>query len=223
MNRISTGVKMFDDLLGGGYEIDSITTVYGPAGSGKTNMAILSAISMASQGKKVLYIDTEGGFSIERFKQVTSNFKKVLSNIIFLQPTNFQEQKRAFEKLKGLANSKVGLIIVDTITMLYRLQKSNGEEVSETNKDLAMQIGILNEIARKQNIPVLLTNQVYTSFDDGRIQVVGGDIIKYSSKCLLEIQTFHANKRKLILRKHRSIPGEKEVYFEIVQEGIREA
>lgn len=45
-----------------GYESDIITTIYGPAGSGKTNFSLLAAVSCASKGNKVLFIDTEGDF-----------------------------------------------------------------------------------------------------------------------------------------------------------------
>ena len=222
-SHISTGTEVLDILLDGGYENDSVTTVYGPAGSGKTNIALLAAVNMAKLGKKVIYIDTEGGFSIARVEQLVPNYKKtkLLEKIIFLQPTNFEEQKKAFEKLKSIVNSNVGLIIVDSLTMLYRLQKHSTGDIHDVNGDLALQIGALNEIARKKLIPVLITNHVYTGFEDGISQIVGGDIVKYSSKCIVELQTFHAGKRKAILRKHRSIAGEKEVLFEIVGEGVK--
>ncbi|MEK6857599.1 MAG: DNA repair and recombination protein RadB [Nanoarchaeota archaeon] len=221
--RLSTGTEILDVLLDGGYENDAITTIYGPAGAGKTNFALLAAVNVAKLGKKVIYIDTEGGFSIARLEQLVPNYKKtkVLEKIIFLQPTNFDEQKKAFEKLRNIVNSSIGLIVVDTLTMLYRLQKHTTGEVHDVNGELAIQIGFLNEIARKKLIPVLVTNHVYTGFDDGISQIVGGDLVKYSSKCIVELQTFHAGKRKAILRKHRSIAGEKEVLFEIVESGVR--
>lgn len=220
--RISTGTDVLDNLLEGGYETDAITTIYGPAGTGKTNLALLAAVSVAQHGKKAIYIDTEGGFSSARLKQIVAQPKKVLNNIIFLQPTNFEEQKKAFAKLRQLASPKIGLIVVDTISMLYRLQRTP-EDVHAVNRELGAQIGMLNEICRKQNIPVLITNQVYAQFDSGRINMVGGDIIKYGSKCLLELQPLAGGKRKAILRKHRSIAGEKEALFQITSKGITSA
>lgn len=220
MKKISTGTKAIDELLEGGYENDAITTIYGPAGAGKTNLAILAAVEIAKQGKKVIYVDTEGGFSIERLKQVAENHKKILDKIIFLKPTNFEEQKKIFEKLKNLVNQRIGLIIIDTIAMLYRL-KLKGDEIHDTNKELGSQIGLLTEIARKQNIPVVITNQVYSAFElKNKVNMVGGDILKYGSKCLIELQAGHRGLRKAIIRKHRSIAGEKEIFFRIIQNGI---
>ena len=45
---------------------------------------------------------------------------------------------------------------------------------------------------------------------------------KYGSKCLLELQVLHNKKRRIILRKHRSLPEEKGEIFEIVNDGIAE-
>jgi len=218
--RISTGASVLDKLLEGGYECDAITTVYGPAGAGKTNLAVLAAVQVAKKGKKVIYMDTEGGFSAARLKQIVTNPKKILEKMLFLRPTNFEEQKKAFAKLKqAAANKKVGLIIIDTISMLYRLHRHD-EDIKQANQELGTQIALLNEICRKKKIPVLVTNQVYASFNSGRINMVGGDILKYGSKCLLELQPLAAGKRKIILRKHRSIAGEKEAIFSIVAKGI---
>jgi len=219
-DRICTGTEVLDTLLEGGYEKDAITTIYGPAGVGKTNFALLAALETAKK-KKVIYIDTEGGFSAARLKQLEPDHKKAMKNIVFLRPTTFEDQNKSINKLRTLITNKIGLIIVDTIGMLYRFERSK-EEFQEFNRDLGLQMRTLNEICRKQKIPVLITNQVYQSFNDGQVHVIGGDIIKYASKCLIELQQ-KASKRKAIVRKHRSIAGEKESFFQIVEKGIEKA
>lgn len=217
--RVSTGTEFLDELLEGGYEADAITTIYGPAGSGKTNFALLAAVNVAKRGKKVIFIDTEGGFSAARLKQVVKDPKKVLKNMVFITPTNFAEQKKAFTRLKNSINKKIGLVVVDTISMLYRVERS-GEAVKEVNRELGAQIGLLNEICRKKKIPVLVTNQVYSSFNSDKVNIVGGDILKYGSKCLIELESLASGKRRVILRKHRSIAGEKQAMYKIVEKGL---
>lgn len=224
-NKIPTGSKILDIMLEGGYERDVITTIYGPAGSGKTVLCLLCSINVARNGKKVVYVDSEGGFSLERLKQISfhlnQDYKKILENIIFLRPTSFAEQKNSFEKLKDIVNDKIGLIVVDTIAMLYRLELGKNEEVYGVNRELSRQISYLTEIARNKKIPVLITNQVYTDFDEkDKVNIVGGDILKYGSKCLIELQITPNGNRRLILRKHRSLQEEKEIVFKIVEGGI---
>lgn len=223
VKRISTGVGILDNALRGGYEADVITTIYGPAGSGKTNLCIMSMIEVIKKNKKVIYIDTEGGFSVERLMQVHPEYKKVLDNTLFFKPTSFEEQKKVFDKLKGLVSDKIGLIVVDSISMLYRLELGKTEEVYHTNRELGLHLSILTDIARNRNIPVLLTNQVYSVFDErDKVNMVGGDIIRYGSKCLIELQKAHMNKRKFIVRKHRSLPESEGSVFEIRENGISE-
>lgn len=220
--KVSSGSALIDSLLNGGFETDIITTIYGPAGSGKTNICLLAVIRAVLDNKKVIYIDTDSSFSIERLKQLTKDYEKLLEKIFFLKPTTFEEQKKSFDKLRELSEEQIGLIIVDSISMLYRLELGKTEYVYDVNKELGLQISYLNEIARKKNIPVLITNQVYTDFQDNKIKMVGGDLLKYGSKCLIELKKFHKGIRAAVIKKHRSIEEDKIVYFKIVGNGIEE-
>ena len=220
--KISAGSEILDELLEGGYESDIINTIYGPAGSGKTLFGLMALIGVVKDlKKKVIYIDTEGGFSVERMKQLREDYKEILENVIFLKPVSFEEQKDAFEKLKDVINDKIGLVIVDTVSMLYRLEMGKTDDVYEVNKELGQQLGYLSEIARKKNIPVLITNQVYADFENkDQVKIVGGDLLRYGSKCMIELLNGHGGVRKVVLKKHRSIMPDKEVTFRIIDKGI---
>lgn len=224
--RISAGSHDLNTWLHGGYENDIVTVIYGSPGTGKTNFCLLAAVSQAKKGNKVAFIDTEGGFSVERVKQmVRDDPEQVLKNIFLLKPTNFVEQKKSFEEMLKHLKKEISLIVVDSMTILYRLdfadaRDKNSKELSEIQKinaALAWQMKTLAEIARKKNIPVVVTNQVY-KWEDGQ-KMVGGDILKYWGKCLIEL-TNDRGRRTAYLRKHRSLP-EKELVFEIRNEGVK--
>lgn len=221
MTKVSTGVAFFDAFLEGGYESGVVTTFYGPSGSGKTNLCLLAAVRCVQEGKKVLFVDSEGGIAVERIQQIAADVD--LQKMLFFTPLTFAEQKTVLLQLPSLVTAEhIGLIVVDSISMLYRLELGQSEEVYEVNSALGKQLGILVEIARRWKIPVLVTTQVYSGFNDREtIKMVGGDLLRYSSKCLLEVQRL-ASCRKLVLRKHRSLPEGKEVLFHIVLSGIRE-
>ena len=235
VEKISTGSHDFNRWLYGGYEKDIITMIAGPPGSGKTNFCVLTACSQAKRGKKVIFIDTEGGFSVDRFKQILGdNYKDILKNILLFKPTNFEEQKKTFSQLLDkIKKAHIGLIIIDGMATLYRLelgevsQLKDDSKIRELNWKVAQQMRILSEISRKQKIPVVITNQVYADFvsdEDFRkgirkeINFVGGDLMKYWSKCIIELR-LENRKRKAILLKHRSLPI-KEMNFEIREKGI---
>lgn len=217
--RVATGQTSFDMFLDGGLDTSCITTIYGPAGAGKTNLALISTIGVARSGKKVIYVDTEGGMSVERLAQIAPDHEKLLKDIIFYKPTTFKEQEEAFSKLKSGTN--VGLIVIDSIAMLYRLEL-NPTDAPDVNRALGKQLALLTEIARKKDIPVLITNQVYALFDQrDKVQMVGGDLLRYASKCLVELQ-ITPNARRAVLKKHRSLPADKIMNYAIVGNGIAE-
>lgn len=227
MAKISAGSYDLNRWLNGGYDLDVITTLYGGPGTGKTNFSLLAAFSQAKKGKKVLFIDTEGGFSSERIKQLIGkengiNYKTILENILILKPTSFKEQKEVFDKLLKYLKEHISLIVVDGMTMLYRLEfadarEKNIEKIQKVNSELTKQMRLLAEIARKRNIPVIITNQVYNW--ENETHMVGGDILRYWSKCLIELVN-DLGKRTVYLRKHRSLP-EKSFAFQIHDKGIR--
>ncbi|MDO8480878.1 MAG: DNA repair and recombination protein RadB [Nanoarchaeota archaeon] len=220
--KVSSGSEVFDELLEGGYERDMLTTLYGPGGSGKTTLCMLAAITQARLKRKVIYIDTEGGFSMERFRQLAGDeTEKLLAHLILLKPTSFQEQNEALKKLSQLVSDKIGLIVVDTLTLFYRLELARKRDFKDLNNLLIWQVNYLMEIARKQNIPILATNQVYADFENKtEVKMVGGDILRYRSKCIVELKKRQDNRREARIVTHRSIPEDKKLQFAIINEGF---
>lgn len=223
MGKISAGSYDLNTWLFGGYDKDIITVIYGAPGTGKTNFCMLATVSQAKKGNKVIYMDTEGGFSVERVKQMAEEqYEDVLKNIFLLKPTNFAEQKDAFKQLLEHIRHEISLIIVDGMTILYRLdfasaREKEKEDLQKVNTELVRQLRTLAEIARKHSIPVLITNQVYRWEENQKM--VGGDMLQYWGKCLIEL-VHEKGKRTAFLRKHRSLP-EKSLDFQIVQGGIK--
>ena len=236
VERISAGSFDLNKWLYGGYEKGVITMIAGPPGCGKTNFCILAACSQAKKGNKIIFVDTEGGFSSERVKQIVSaeDYESILNNILLLEPKSFEEQKKAFSSLLSKVKQKhIGLIVIDGMAMLYRLELGDAINIGESekikgiNREVANQMRDLAEIARSESIAIIITNQVYKGFQSeedwkkGRkaeMNLVGGDLFKYWSKCIIELQV-NGNKRKAVLLKHRSLPI-KELAFDIKNKGI---
>ncbi len=211
---------VIDDILGGGLESKIITQVYGPAATGKTNLCLLAAISCVRKGRKAIFIDTEAGRSLERLKQLAQDdFEEVLENTIFFDPKTFNEQNHIVEHLDEILSDKFGLIVLDSAVSLYRLDK-DGDNASMTNKQFSKQLSKLIEFARRYNMVVLITNQVYASFDDGSETPIGGSILKYRSKAIIELKE-NGKTRVAILKRHRSMPDNIAAKFVIVGDGLK--
>ena len=222
-NKIPTNSPL-DLILDGGVERRSITQFYGPPGSGKTNMVINTAVGVARKGKKVAYVDTEGGISVDRIKQLSkSDFQKVAGNIVVFEPNTFEEQEDDLKIIESWISSNkddVDLLIIDSAVALYRLIEVKN---SKSNKDLGRQMGQLSRLSRKFNVAVVVTNQIYASFDDDSDNVVpvGGTILQYWSKAIIELKrSLVISKRTAILRRSKTSVEGKTVEFKITDDGI---
>ncbi len=216
--KLPFAAESINEFLNGGLEPGVITNIYGEAGAAKTTFALEAAKSCIQKGKKVIFIDTEGGFSVERFCQM--NEKEKLDMMFLIEPKTFKEQDTAISAIEEkLKKEDIGLIIIDSLVALYRLELHNGEAQS-VNRTLSRQMATLMRLAKEHDIPVIATNQVYSDFETGNLELVGGDIPKYSSKCLVLLEKQEWGKRKMTMIKHRSLPEGRQAVFEIKNEGL---
>jgi circadian clock protein KaiC len=70
--QLSTGIKEFDGLLGGGVDSGSSTLILGPAGTGKSLIAITFALAAITRGEKaaLFVFDEELGLLFDRMKGI---------------------------------------------------------------------------------------------------------------------------------------------------------
>jgi DNA repair protein RadB len=200
-----------------------ITQFYGPPGSGKTNIALNLAVQCARNGKKTIFVDTEGGLSIERVKQISGpEFEEVASRIIVFEPSTFSEQDQVLKKIEEMFQSgeKADLLVLDSAVALYRVKEGDSFSL---NQELGKQMGLLLRIARRFNVAVVITNHVYSRFDgDGLVEPVGGTILKYRSKIMVELARGDLNgERFAVLKRHRSRPEGLQTRFKIVDSGLQ--
>jgi DNA repair protein RadB len=219
IDRLPTGSNAIDSLLGGGFEIGTISQLYGEPASGKTNICIQLAINTVRSGKRVIYIDTEG-ISSERFTQIAGNNARELAcNIIIFSPTSFEEQFTATKETEKLVKENVGLIILDSATALYRVELESKDSML-LKRELANMITLLLGIARKHNIAVVITNQIYMDVDKEELRAVGGNMLEHLSKAIVQLTRAGVGKRIAVIKKHRSIPEGRSAEFEITAKGV---
>lgn len=221
--RISTGCNPIDNLLEGGIESGTITCLYGGGGTGKTNLSLQLTVSLALKGKKVIYVDTEG-VSAERLKQISGDKSdEVMKNTLFFRAHSFEEKKESLDKAEKLVfsdNMDIGLVIVDSFTIFYRTLISDSEE-RNISKRLGRQMIKLLRMARKKDIPVVITTQVYHSQQEDTDKPLGGHILYHNSKTLIKLENVGPHIRKSTLIKHRSAAEKGSVRFKITREGLR--
>lgn len=217
MDHIAFGCSSLDSILGGGLERDCVTLLYGEAGTGKTNLSLVMSRNVVLQGKRVIYIDTEG-LSMERMKQICGeDFDSVIKNMLISEVHSFEEQEKMVEKAVKLAegNDDIGLIVVDSISMYYRAS-SRGD----SRKTMVRQSTSLLQVARKKGIPVIITSQVFTDLDTGTYEALGGHALHHCAKAIIRLDRQGLGKRRAVIMKHRYVAEGTASEFKIVQNGI---
>src|SRR3990167_6354449 len=74
----STGCEDLDLRIGG--FSDGINLIYGTPATGKTTLGMITSNFFASKNKKVFYIDSENGFTVDRFKLIPSEKPPILKS-----------------------------------------------------------------------------------------------------------------------------------------------
>lgn len=136
--------------------------IYGEAGTGKTTLALQIACGFCSQGEKVVFIDTEGKVTGSKIQQILKNKDiEQANNLLKLyMPTSFKEQHELIQRLEFfLQSQKIGTIIIDSITNLYRQESDLLKEDKRIYKRLTFQVALLHKLAKERSFPIILFNQ----------------------------------------------------------------
>ncbi|WP_277555206.1 DNA repair and recombination protein RadB [Halobaculum limi] len=223
---LTTGSAALDDLLGGGIERGVVTQLYGPPASGKTNLALTAAAEVAADGGSVLYIDTED-LSMTRFRDIAEArtdeaVETVAGRLVVSQALSFEEQGEAVKDAEGLADG-VDLIVLDSATGFYRLERTEDSRGGESVREVARHVTHLLSLARKHDLAVLITNQVFTDPDADRDRPLGGNTLEHWTGVILRLERFRGGNRRATLEKHRSQPAGGSARFQITEAGVEDA
>jgi len=223
---VSTGCGALDELLGGGFERGTVTQLYGPPAAGKTNVALSAAVGVATDGSQALYIDTEG-LSIDRFRQLIEAtadepVEDVASRLIITDALDFAEQQEAVRDAAEFAD-QVDLMVLDSATGFYRLERGEEAEGGDSLRAVARQVTQLLSLARKHDIAVVITNQVFTDPDSDRTRALGGYTLEHWTGVVVRLDRFRGGNRRATLEKHRAKPAGETATFKITNGGLSDA
>ncbi|MFC6835517.1 DNA repair and recombination protein RadB [Halomarina ordinaria] len=222
-DSIPTGCAPVDDLLGGGFERGTVTQVYGPPAAGKTNLALGATVETVAGGERALYIDTEG-LSIDRFEQLAraragdEGVDGLASRVMISEALDFEEQAEAVRDAADVA-SGVDLVVLDSATGFYRLERGSDDE-GETLRKVVRQVTHLLSLARRYDLAVVITNQVFTDPEGDRARPLGGHTLTHWSGAVVRLERFRGGNRRATLEKHRSKAAGATARFRIAEEGL---
>ncbi len=177
---ISTGILRLDDLLGGGIVPGTIIDIFGPGGSGKTQLAMQISLN-SLQGGTVLYLDATGGFRPERMLQLikSKNLEpSLLDDIIVARMRNVSEQ---LEYVKKISELRPNLVVIENITDLFSFEYSKEANLLEKHLRFMEYMHDLSLTAINTKTPVIVTNMV-RSMDGMDIENLNKSISMFTHK-----------------------------------------
>ncbi len=161
---ITTGITKLDELLGGGIRDSVITDIFGPSGTGKTQLTLQICVNALTNNGIILYQDTSGGFRPERLLDLlkTKNMApKLLDRVTVGRITNTAEQLSYIDKILEIKN--ISLVVIDNVTDLFSF------EYSKESNSLAKHIAFMEYMHKltlvtvQKKIPVVVTNIIRKS------------------------------------------------------------
>ena len=148
-DRIPTGMKELDRVLGGGVVPGSLTLVGGDPGIGKSTLLLQICRLMGNAGKTILYISGE-----ESLKQIKTRALRIgdfSKNVELLCETDLMVIEEVIRK------KKPEIVIIDSIQTMYLEEISSapgsGSQVRETT-------GVLMRLAKGLDVSVFIVGHV---------------------------------------------------------------
>ncbi|WP_054849007.1 ATPase domain-containing protein [Vulcanisaeta sp. JCM 14467] len=188
---LKTGVEGLDNAIGG---LDLHHHEFAGEFAGKTIMALQTAIASVSQfGFRVVYVDTEKTIDQYLYSNLIRNmcnrfgidYDKLINNYLYVYNPATVDDLEDFIKLRLadlVLSNNAKVIIVDSITALYRAQFRGRERLAERQQRLHYVLDWLRRLTIRAGMLVVYTNQVMTS-PAGFIEVklpVGGNVLAHT-------------------------------------------
>jgi DNA repair protein RadA len=236
VQRLTTGSKAIDELVGGGLETQTITEFYGEYGVGKSILCHQLAVNVQLPYEKgglngsALYIDTENTFRPEWIIRMAEPLgldpHETAQKIIYSEAYNSDHQILLLEKAdKVIKENNVRLIIVDSLTAHFRSEYLGREMLAERQQKLNSHMHRLVRLARAFNAVAVVTNQVMAKPDQFfamAVEAVGGHIVAHTSHTRIFLRRTASGPVRIARLVSSPYLPEGERIFKVTGEGIQD-
>lgn len=203
-----------DNLLGGGIAAGTITDIFGPSGTGKTQIAMQICVNSIQDGT-IIYQDTTGGFRPERVLQLIKSKhldNKLLDNIMVARITNIAEQ---IEHVNKIYKVDPILLVIDGITDLFTFEYSHESKSLEKHVKFMEYMHMLGMFSIRKKIPIVVTNTVRQA-DESERESLDKSISMFTHK---KIRLAKSN-QKFVAEVLPSFGDKKVISYKITSEGV---
>jgi DNA repair protein RadA len=242
VKKLRTFVPDLDALLGGGFETQAITELYGEFGSGKSQIVHQMAVNVqlpedaGGLAGSCIFIDTENTFRPERIEQMVAGLgmdvppaEEFLNHIHVARAHTSDHQMLMIDNAKELANElresekPVRLFIVDSLTAHFRAEFAGRESLAPRQQKLNRHMHDLFRLLDEHNAVGLVTNQVLSNpgvFFGDPTRPIGGNIVGHTATFRIYLRKSKGGKRIAKLVDSPYLP-EGEAVFMVEQAGLK--
>ena len=235
VGRITSSSKTVDELLGGGFETQSIIELFGEFGSSKTQIAHQLCVNVqlpkekGGMGSQAFFIDTENTFRPERIVQMAEALdldpEETLDNIHVARAYNSNHQMLLVEKVLEMSKEvPASLLIVDSLTAHFRAEYVGRGALADRQQKLNKHMHDLLRWGDLNNGAVCVTNQVSEkpdAFFGDPTRPIGGHIVGHTATFRVYLRKSKGPKRIARLIDSPHLP-EGEAVFTVSDKGIRD-
>jgi DNA repair protein RadA len=242
VRKLKTRVPELDDLLGGGFETQAITEMYGEFGSGKSQIVHQMAVNVQLPEEEgglagsAIYIDTENTFRPERIEQmviglgIDADPAEFLEHIHVARAHTSDHQilmlDTARERAAELRESDrpVRLFIIDSLTSHFRAEYAGRGTLAARQQKLNRHLHDLFKLADENNAVGLVTNQVLSNpavFFGDPTKPIGGNIVGHTATFRIYLRKSKGGKRIARLVDSPNLP-EGEAPFMVEEAGLKQ-
>ena len=244
IRRISTGSRNLDNIIGGGFESNSITELIGEKNVNITDFIHILTVNAKKQNSnnKIIFFDLENNFNKEKIislaKEMNINRKNCLGNIILINEVDTFDD--LMSKLNEISEnnqcSECSLLIIDSIiTIFQKLFKETLVHKSQINNELGNKydiesklgkiLTILKRISILYNMAIIITRIINDDENmNAQNDLIKSDpnieiILNYECKTRLKFKKLKNDKIKCIVLNSPMI-SEQDCKFIITEKGI---
>lgn len=206
-DRILTGVKDLDVVLGGGFVVGGVSLLAGQPGIGKSTL-LMQLASEISKNKKVLYVSGEESASQVKLRAQRLGVLKQINNLDFISSTN------AGDIAATIKDGAYDLVVVDSIQTMAL------DDLTSAPGTVSQVTGASNVIiraAKQSNTAVVLVGHVTK---DGTI--AGPKVLEHLVDVVLQFEGDRYGGFKVVRAvKNRYGSTAEAVIFEMDDQGLR--
>lgn len=185
MERLSTGVKVLDETLGGGFLLGRMVEIFGIPGAGKSVISLLTIKQAQDKGLDCILIDAEKSFDEEFAKKFGINTE----NLVVVDLSVGEE---IVDTVVKLLSTQPGMIVVDSVAAMVpkeEMEKS-AEEATMTLKARLMSRSLAKLNALNKKTLIIWINQMRSTLAmyGAKSTTPGGRALGHYSAMRLEVK-----------------------------------